>query len=140
MHSFGKAKLGDMVFPVISHRKRWAIHLGLRKILQRKISYSCSPLSRPPPSPLQCTSRGRSCIGASSCHTSARENIQEAHSAKPVRAAGSASASCPPLWCCLDTSPISMAFSLTVTSHLAISLKGNGRPNARGVACCSVET
>ena len=37
VHSFGEAQLGDMCFPIIRHRKRWAIHLGLRKILQKNI-------------------------------------------------------------------------------------------------------
>ena len=44
---------------------------------------------------------------------------------------------CVPLCFLYSTSPTSMACSLTVTSHLAISLKGNGRPNFRRAACCS---
>ena len=99
----------------------------------RKISYSCSPLSKPPPSPLQCTSRGRSCIGASSCQTSTREKTRDPGC--PVSRA---------LECgrhrSFRLSSYVVLFgqfsnihscSLTVISHLAISRKGNGSPNCR---------
>ena len=39
VHCFGEAQLGDMFFPIICHRKRWAIRLCLRKILQENIIF-----------------------------------------------------------------------------------------------------
>ena len=62
MGGFRESKLSESFLPVINHRKRWPIHLHLRMILKKR-SQSWSGLRSPPPSPLQCNIRGRSCMG-----------------------------------------------------------------------------